>query len=108
MDRTEALQELRNRDRIQEAFDRMIDGLVSMLVGSGMTSEDALEAIFGISEHLAEEGDLPAFPEPGDPSEQTRTWLRMAIDMNLPEFVMGVVTHASDDVVRDEVGSGIG
>jgi hypothetical protein len=65
-----------NPSDVQDAFDLYIDGIVERLMANyEMTSDDAVDFIFGVADEFAADGRLPPIPED---DEGTALWVGKA------------------------------
>lgn len=91
--RQRAREERRRERKVQGAFDRYLDYTVERLMGLGVDSAVATEAVFGAVTMLAEEGDLPPFPQGEANYVVMGEWLVAACDLGFTEFMVEAVSE---------------
>lgn len=84
---------------VEAAFDRFMDEAVARLVALGLTDLQAIDAIFEVATHCAQESLLPEFPEEREQFQQVGEWLVKAHDFGFVDFVVAALTHEEADVV---------
>jgi len=76
---------------VDYAFDQYIEHVVDRLIGLGLDSNVALEAVFTSADFFTEQGDLPVFPDDRSTQLERGEWLVAAVDTGFLDFVVEAV-----------------
>jgi len=84
---------------VEAAFDRFMDEAVARLVMVGLKDTKAIEVIFEMASHCAQQDLLPEFPEEREQYREVGEWLVKAHDFGFVNFVVEALTCEDADGV---------
>lgn len=91
--------EAANEGDAYDALSMYVGGIVDDLIEDGFEDDEEtlMSYILDIADALTEEGDLPPFPEEGDPEDSISIWVGTAKTMAFDKLVKEMALEDSDE-----------